>query len=84
MIKEKAIQKGVKQKSEIELLNDKHLIDMIFLPGFSTKNEVNHISGRGVGMDAVREEVERLGGSIKVESFLDKGTTFRINLPILK
>ena len=84
MIKEKAIQKGVKQKSELELLDDKHLIDMIFLPGFSTKNEVNHISGRGVGMDAVREEVERLGGSIKVESFLDKGTTFRINLPFLK
>ena len=68
MIKEKAIQKGVKQKSEIELLNDKHLIDMIFLPGFSTKNEVNHISGRGVGMDAVRE-VERLEAALKLNLF---------------
>ena len=84
IIKEKALKKGIKEKKELELLSEKRLVDLIFLPGFSTKEEVTNISGRGVGMDAVREEVERLGGTIQVESVLDKGTTFKIELRILK
>ena len=49
---------------------------MIFLPGFSTKEEVKDVSGRGVEMDAVREELERLGGTISVSSKIDEGTDF--------
>ncbi|MEE2744337.1 MAG: ATP-binding protein [Bdellovibrionota bacterium] len=56
---------------------------MIFLPGFSTKEEVTDVSGRGVGMDAVRTEVESLGGTISVTSKIDEGTTFTIELPVL-
>ena len=56
---------------------------MIFLPGFSTKEEITEISGRGVGMDAVKEEVEKLGGKISVSSKLDEGTKFTIELPLL-
>lgn len=53
---------------------------MIFLPGLSTKEEVTELSGRGVGMDAVREEVERHGGKIAVSSNIDEGTNFVISL----
>ena len=56
---------------------------MIFLPGFTTKEELTDVSGRGVGMDAVREEVERLGGSISEFSNVDEGTAFVIKLPSL-
>ena len=56
---------------------------MIFLPDFSTKKEVTDVSCREVGMDAVREEVESLGGEILVLSKIDEGTTFVIKLPIL-
>tara|TARA_B100000029_G_scaffold198335_1_gene196409 strand:- start:138 stop:314 length:177 start_codon:yes stop_codon:yes gene_type:complete len=54
---------------------------MIFLPGLSTKEEVTDVSGRGVGMDVVKKEIENLGGTISVKSEIDKGTTFLINLP---
>tara|TARA_B100000029_G_C17303567_1_gene861608 strand:- start:400 stop:585 length:186 start_codon:yes stop_codon:yes gene_type:complete len=56
----------------------------IFLPGLSIKEEVTAVSGRGVGLDAVKSEVERLGGTISVSSKVDKGTEFTIELPILK
>ena len=56
---------------------------MIFLPGLSTKGTVTDVSGRGVGMDAVKEEVERLGGKVLVSSKIDEGTTFTIVLPLL-
>ena len=55
---------------------------MIFLPGLSTKEEVTEVSGRGVGMDAVRAEVENLEGTISVSSKIDEGTKFTIELPI--
>ena len=55
---------------------------MIFLPGFSTKEDVTEVSGRGVGMDAVKTEVENLKGTIKVDSKVDIGTKVEIVLPI--
>ena len=82
-IKEKLIDKGIKKDKELEGINDSNLVDMIFLPGLSTKEEVTDLSGRGIGMDAVREEVERLGGKISVISKIDKGTTFTIKLPVM-
>ena len=54
---------------------------MIFLAGFSTKEEVTDISGRGVGMDAVKESIDLLGGQISISSKIDEGTTFFIKLP---
>ncbi len=82
-IKNKVLEKDLKPVSDLQKLKDSELIDMIFLPGFSTKEGITDISGRGVGMDAVREEVERLGGSISVTSKIDEGTTFLIKLPVL-
>lgn len=82
-IKEKIIEKGIKKEKELEDVNNFDLVDMIFLPGLSTKEEVTDLSGRGIGMDAVREEVERLGGKISVISKIDEGTTFTIKLPVM-
>ena len=81
-IKEKLLEKGLKKETDLEI-EDSEIVDLIFLSGFSTKDEVTDLSGRGVGMDAVREEVERLGGKISVSSKIDEGTTFFIKLPIL-
>ncbi len=82
-IKEKVVEKGIKKEKELEGIKNDDLIDMIFLPGVSTKEKVTDLSGRGIGMDAVREEVERLGGKITVRSKVDEGTTFKIKLPIM-
>jgi two-component system chemotaxis sensor kinase CheA len=82
-IRAKVLEKGLKSPHELEALNDLEILSMIFLPGFSTKEEVTDISGRGVGMDAVKAEIEKLGGSITVSSILDEGTTFVIELPLL-
>ena len=65
-------------------LNVLGVIDMIFIPGFSTKEEITYLSGRGVGMDIVRSEIKDLGGSISVSSKLDEGTKFVIKLPVFK
>jgi len=82
-IKEKAIEKGLKSEEELFQIKEENIVDMIFMPGLSTKEEMTEVSGRGVGMDAVREEVERLGGTISVSSKIDEGTTLVIKLPIL-
>ncbi|MDR7869624.1 MAG: chemotaxis protein CheA [Tissierellaceae bacterium] len=77
-IKESAIRKGLK----VDGLTDKELVQLIFNQGFSTSKEVTNISGRGVGMDVVRQKIESLGGEIDVVSQVDKGTTFIIKLPL--
>ena len=82
-IKSKLLEKKIKSSKEIEFLSESELIDLIFLPGFSTKKKVSDLSGRGIGMDAVREEVERLGGKIVVNSKINEGTQFIIDLPLL-
>ena len=81
-IKKKIIEKRLKSKEQIQNMDHSQLIDMIFFPGFSTKEEVTDLSGRGVGMDAVRAEIEILGGSISIKSKIDEGTIFFIKLPI--
>ncbi len=64
--------------------DDQEIIQCIFEPGFSTRDEVSEVSGRGVGMDVVKKEAQKIDGFIKVESILGKGTIFKIELPILK
>lgn len=79
----KAVEKGVLepqiQRSD---LTDKQIINLIFAPGFSTAEQVSDISGRGVGMDVVRRNIEELGGQIEVDSVLGRGSRFTISLPL--
>ena len=82
-IKEKLIEKNLKTSSELSNLNDKEILDFIFLTGFSTAEKVGPLSGRGVGTDAVRYEVNNLGGTISVDSELGVKTIFTIILPII-
>ncbi|MBF7096343.1 chemotaxis protein CheA [Alkalibacter mobilis] len=77
-IRESAVKKGI----PAEDLDKNELIQLIFNQGFSTNQEVTNISGRGVGMDVVRQKISSLGGSIEVMSEVDKGTQFVIKLPL--
>ncbi|WP_035051335.1 chemotaxis protein CheA [Carnobacterium pleistocenium] len=78
IIKESAGRKGV----STEGMSDKEIQQLIFHPGFSTVKEVTNISGRGVGMDAVKQKITELGGTVELESVVNKGTVFKINLPL--
>ena len=80
IIKRKAIEKGVIKSNST--LDDQGIVNLIFAAGFSTKEQVSEVSGRGVGMDVVRTNVEALGGSVTVESHLGAGSTFTIKLPL--
>jgi two-component system, chemotaxis family, sensor kinase CheA len=76
----KAIEKGLIDENSI--LNDKQAFELIFMPGFSTAESITDISGRGVGMDVVRRNIQALGGNIEIISTLGKGTTISIHLPL--
>jgi two-component system chemotaxis sensor kinase CheA len=79
----KAKQKGVvSEDMRREDMTDKQITNLIFAPGFSTAEEVSDVSGRGVGMDVVKRNIEELGGHIEVESNLGSGSCFTINLPL--
>ncbi|MBX2986845.1 MAG: chemotaxis protein CheA [Bdellovibrionaceae bacterium] len=79
-LKHKAVQKGLIQPHA--QLSDREAWGLIFLPGFSTKEQVTEVSGRGVGMDVVKTNIQELGGEVEIESALGQGTTFRIILPL--
>ncbi|MCX7726302.1 MAG: chemotaxis protein CheW [Chitinispirillaceae bacterium] len=81
-VKSKAIEKGLISASEAEKLRDDEIIKFILLPGFSTAEKVSEISGRGVGMDVVKTNIERLGGSIDISSTVGKGTAITLHLPL--
>lgn len=80
IIREKAIEKGV--ISANATMSDDDIINLIFHPGFSTKSEVSEISGRGVGMDVVKTNIEKLSGEVKVISEIGKGSVFKVVLPL--
>lgn len=80
VIREKAIEKKV--ISANSTLTDDELVNLIFHPGFSTKAEVSEISGRGVGMDVVKTNIEKLSGEVKVVTELGKGSVFKVVLPL--
>ncbi len=79
-VKAKALQKGLVQ--DIGSISDKEALDFIFLPGFSTNDKVNEVSGRGVGMDVVRNNIAAVSGMVDIETVAGKGTRFIITLPI--
>ncbi|WP_297211674.1 MULTISPECIES: chemotaxis protein CheA [Thermodesulfovibrio] len=82
VVKAKAITKGLITVEEAEKLSEDAIINLIFLPGFSTKEVSTEVSGRGVGMDVVKSNVAKLNGYVEIFTEKDKGTTFRISLPL--
>ena len=78
----KAIANGLYSRSEIDKMSDVQKQNLIFEPGLSTADQVSSVSGRGVGMDVVRSNIERVGGSIEVTSKLGEGTSFHLQLPL--
>ncbi len=81
-IKEKALSNGLATESELEALTDGQIHNFIFRAGFSTAQKVTSVSGRGVGMDVVRTNIERIGGTVELLSEEGKGTTFTIKIPL--
>jgi two-component system, chemotaxis family, sensor kinase CheA len=79
-IRAKAIEKGL--ISESSRMSDREIVELIFKPGFSTKTEVTDISGRGVGLDVVKTNIEILQGEVQIETALGRGSVFRIFLPL--
>ena len=78
----KGVEKGIITEEEAQNMDEHQAIDLIFAPGFSTAEKVTDISGRGVGMDVVRNNIKSLKGSINVQSVVGKGTKFTISLPL--
>ncbi|KPA15514.1 signal transduction histidine kinase, chemotaxis protein CheA [Candidatus Magnetomorum sp. HK-1] len=78
----KVIEKGLMTEDQVEALSDKERVNLIFLPGFSTAEIISDVSGRGVGMDVVKSNLDSLGGVVDVQSIVGEGTTFRIKLPL--
>ncbi len=81
-LRAKAVKAGHISIGAAEQMSDREALNLIFLPGFSTAEQVTKVSGRGVGMDVVRTNVERVGGNIDVQSRLGEGTTFKIKIPL--
>jgi len=82
IIGRKAVEKGIVGEEELDQLERREILDFVFHPGFSTAAEVTDVSGRGVGMDIVRNVVKKLDGQISIDSELGKGSTFTISLPL--
>lgn len=81
-VRAKAIQAKLISPEQADRLSDRDMIDLIFLPGFSTADKVTQFSGRGVGMDVVRTNIEKIGGTVAIESRLGAGTTIRMKIPL--
>ena len=81
-LRDAAIERRVATGADIDEWSQERLFDLIFQPGFSTRASATDVSGRGVGMDVVKSVVERLGGAVRVQSELQKGTTITLNLPL--
>jgi two-component system chemotaxis sensor kinase CheA len=81
-IKKKALEKELISVEEAKNLNKNEVFGLLFRPGFSTAEKVTGVSGRGVGMDVVKTNIEKLNGIIQVESEIDKGSTFKLKLPL--
>ncbi|MBN2280825.1 MAG: chemotaxis protein CheW [Candidatus Marinimicrobia bacterium] len=77
-----ALQKGLYTEREIEAMSDEEKINMIMLPGFSTAEKITDVSGRGVGMDVVRSNIDKMGGTVQIKSVKDVGSTMNIRLPL--
>ncbi|MCR5585804.1 MAG: chemotaxis protein CheA [Lachnospiraceae bacterium] len=81
-VKRKAIEKGTITKEQSEVMTDKEIIDLLFKPSFSTAEKVSELSGRGVGLDVVKTNIEKLGGDVEVRTVLGGGSNFIVRLPL--
>ncbi|MCC3495121.1 MAG: chemotaxis protein CheW [Microcoleus sp. PH2017_40_RAT_O_B] len=81
-IKSKAVQKGMFSAVDAAKMSDREALNLIFMPSFSTAEKITNISGRGVGMDVVQTHIEKISGTIDVQSQVGKGTTFKLKIPL--
>jgi len=81
-VREKAINAKLITPEQADRLGERELVNLVFLPGFSTADRVTHFSGRGVGMDVVRTNVEKIGGTVDIESRPARGTTIKMKIPL--
>ncbi|WP_043112108.1 chemotaxis protein CheA [Solimonas flava] len=81
-VRDKAVEKGLIDADTAAMLSPADCLQLIFLPGFSTKEQVSDLSGRGVGMDVVMSRIKRLNGSVELDSVVGGGTTLRIRVPL--
>lgn len=81
-VKEKAIERGLVSPEQAEKLSQKEIIDFLFMPSFSLAKQITDVSGRGVGLDVVKSNIEALGGDVEVRSKLHEGTKFIVRLPL--
>ncbi|TIC85965.1 chemotaxis protein CheA [Nocardioides sp. GY 10113] len=77
-----AVERGVITRDQLASMDTRDVLGLIFRPGFSTATEVTNVSGRGVGMDVVRTNIERIGGSVDLDSEVGRGTTVRVRIPL--
>ncbi len=82
MLKQKSFEKGIITEKEMDSLSDKEAFALIFKPGFSTAAAVTSVSGRGVGMDVVKTNIEKLNGMIDIDSEIDVGTSIKLKIPL--
>jgi two-component system chemotaxis sensor kinase CheA len=81
-VKNKAVERGLVTPEQAENLSQKEIIDFLFMPSFSMAKKITDISGRGVGLDVVKSNIEALGGDVEVKSVLGEGSTFVVRLPL--
>jgi len=81
-VKKKALEKGLLRPEQAQRLSDREAVNLVFLPGFSTAEKVTSISGRGVGMDVVKTNIEKIGGVVDLNSRFGEGTTVKIKIPL--
>jgi two-component system, chemotaxis family, sensor kinase CheA len=81
-LKDKAVQRGLLRPEQAERMGEREAVNLVFLPGLSTAERVTNISGRGVGMDVVKTNIEKIGGAVDIASRLGEGTTVKIKIPL--
>jgi two-component system chemotaxis sensor kinase CheA len=81
-IRQKAVERGMITVEQAARITEREIFNLIFLPGFSTAQKVTNVSGRGVGMDVVKTNVEKIGGTVDVQSTAGQGTTIRVKIPL--
>ena len=81
-VKQKALEKGLVTEEQANRMNQREMQYLLFMPGFSTAEKVSNVSGRGVGMDVVKTNIKKIGGSVDIISKVGKGTTLRVKIPL--
>src|SRR6202040_359589 len=81
-VRAKAIERGVITAQQAARMSESELLNLVFLPGFSTAEKVTNLSGRGVGMDVVKTNIDRVNGTVDLQSYLGKGTAIKIKVPL--